>query len=69
MFSDTVTREEVVGGYGGIFNGVVDQGEEAPTPAAPRAITSDCRVPREIAESGGLGEFGFLDTRNLDAPV
>ena len=69
MLGDTVTREEVVGGEWGVFDGVVDEYEQTPTPATPRAVAPYRRIPREVAVGGGLGEFGFLDTRHLDTPV
>ena len=69
MFGPAVTGEERIGGEFGELNGMVDKGEQTPNPSAPRAVTSDRCVPGETAESGGLGELGFLDTRNLYAPV
>ena len=63
MFGPAVAGEERVGGEFGELDGMVDEGEQTPTPSAPRAVTSDRCVPGEAAEGGGLGEFGFLDTR------
>ena len=50
MFDDEVIREEVR--HDGVWYGVVDESQEAPTTRRAGSITADCREIREVFEFG-----------------
>ena len=61
VFYNIIGGEEVVGGKGGVLNGVVNEGDETTPARKARAVSTDGEVVGEGEELGGGLEFCLLE--------